>query len=959
MDQGLDAIRIAVKLTPDESSSRRQRVSILAVTLAAGYSITDASELLDEALVASQEEMDRTPQDDPERAECLSRFGLIQILWILNHGDLESIDRAVRALKEALDRTPSDDPERSDRLATYLVGVTIRSSFMQGDDGVEEAIRLSRDEVTASSSTEGSLDSDLMVLYFVTELLSLQYRKTGDLSNLDEAIATQRRAIEMWPDSQDLDFAPVLAWTLAARYRHSGDSAALDEAISLYRQAIRRPPGEREIHATYWSGLGWTLQLLFERNGDPAVIEEAATAHRRAVTLSPVNDYNHGITWTNLGDTLLAKHGMDDSPEILEEAIGAYRNALATIPATHYERSEVLASLGRSLYEQSRTSGPASVDEAITVFEEALATSSLERPNRPEYALGLASALMSRYRSSGIAEDRDKAMLVLSKTAQATTGVPWLRLAAFRRLGEISAQSGQWDDAIPAFSAAVDLLPLIAPIHLRRADQEYTLAQWPGVASDAAACVLRQSPAAEEMALRLLERGRGILVSHALKSGSVLSWLRDRDPALAARLEWLYRELSPESHAPAVPPPDSGNQAAQLMQAHSSDRPHFLGRELSIVQSQVSDLAETDRYVAEPSMEDLRSVAADGPVVTINVSDYGSDALILTADGVEIVRLADVTATAVKEHVVAFLDAQSAAWDSGRPGARREAEESVSATLGWLWDSVCGPVLDRLGFRREVTSAGGPRVWWLPTGLLSFLPLHAAGHHDQRGKPEPPTVMDRVISSYTPTLRSLLLNRGKKTTPGFRRMLAVAVPDSPGHAHLPGVNFEITRIKERFPEATVLQGADARHDEILAGLPDSNWAHFACHALADLVSPSASSLIAEDHPISVLEISNLHIPHGEFAYLSACGTTRGSIALADEAIHLTGAFQLAGYTHVVGTLWPVDDDISMTIADHIYGAVSLVGVPAIAPALHEVVRGLRDNYPRLPSLWASHVHVGP
>jgi tetratricopeptide (TPR) repeat protein len=960
LDQGLDAIRTAVKVTPNQSRRRRNRVDYLAIMLTGAYGITDDPELLDEAFAASQEALDLTPANHAERAECVSVFGIILLLRSIHHSDWEFLNQAVTALREALERTPRSDPDRSDRLTLFIQGVTLRLTFLRDDEGVEEAIRLSRDEVTTSTSSEESLSNDSTILFYVTELLSIQYRKTGDLSNLDEAIATQRRAIEIQPEAADFDFAPLLGWTLASRYRHSGDSGALDEAISLYRQALHRPPSEPEMQALCWSGLGWALQLRFERQGDPKVIEEAVSAHRQAVMLSPVSDFNHGIYWTNLGDALFARYAKNHSYETLADVIEAYRTALATTPVSHQERSDLLANLGRSLREQSPISGRKTLDESIAVFEEALETSANERPNRSEYALGLASALLSRYRDTGIVDDLNRAKDVLREAAQATTGMPWLRLACYQQLGIVSARAGQWDEATTAFSAAVELLPLIVPVHLRRTDREYTLAQWPGLACDAAACVLRRGPATVERALRLLEQGRGILVSHALQSGNALSWLRDRDPVLAERLEWLYRELSPESRDPAVPPPEPGNQAVQLLRAHSNDRPHLLGRELSAVLAQVREVGGRSRDVLAPSMEELLCAAADGPVVTINVSDYGSHALILTTNQVEIVPLPGLTSTFLKDHVTQFLDAQDVAGDSSRPPAQRKlAEKRVSATLEWLWDSVCGPVLDHLGIRRGLTATGGPRVWWLPTGLLNFLPLHAAGHHDQRTKPEPPTVIDRVVSSYAPTVRSLLHNRAKQTTAGIRSVLLVAVPDAPEHAHLPGVIPEVNKIKERFPDAIVLQGANASHDEILANLADSNWAHFACHARSDMVAPSASSLVAGDQPISVLEISNLHIPYGEFAFLSACGTTRGSMALADEAIHLTSAFQLAGYTHVVGTLWPVADDISAEVADHVYRIVSSAGVPTIAMALHEIVRSLRDTYSRAPSLWASHVHVGP
>lgn len=66
------------------------------------------------------------------------------------------------------------------------------------------------------------------------------------------------------------------------------------------------------------------------------------------------------------------------------------------------------------------------------------------------------------------------------------------------------------------------------------------------------------------------------------------------------------------------------------------------------------------------------------------------------------------------------------------------------------------------------------------------------------------------------------------------------------------------------------------------------------------------------------DISRLRLRDVHLAYLSACSTTRTRPELADEAIHITGAFLLAGYRHVVGTLWPVVDRVCTQIAGTFY-----------------------------------------
>ncbi len=130
--------------------------------------------------------------------------------------------------------------------------------------------------------------------------------------------------------------------------------------------------------------------------------------------------------------------------------------------------------------------------------------------------------------------------------------------------------------------------------------------------------------------------------------------------------------------------------------------------------------------------------------------------------------------------------------------------------------------------------------------------------------------------------------------------------------------------------------------------------------------PSRSLLLLHDHdsdPLTVASLAPIRLDQARLAYLSACRTAfNPSIDLADEAIHLTTAFQLAGYPHVVGTLWEIDDALAVHVADTFYAALATgnntIDTRYAAQALHHAVRPIRDEQPETPSLWAAYVHAG-
>jgi CHAT domain-containing protein len=77
----------------------------------------------------------------------------------------------------------------------------------------------------------------------------------------------------------------------------------------------------------------------------------------------------------------------------------------------------------------------------------------------------------------------------------------------------------------------------------------------------------------------------------------------------------------------------------------------------------------------------------------------------------------------------------------------------------------------------------------------------------------------------------------------------------------------------------------------------------------------------------------------------------------NEAIHLSSAFQLAGYRQVIATLWPISDQYAPDIAADIYAALGTTSGDG-AVATHTATRRFRNRWPDSPSVWASHIHSG-
>jgi CHAT domain-containing protein len=150
-------------------------------------------------------------------------------------------------------------------------------------------------------------------------------------------------------------------------------------------------------------------------------------------------------------------------------------------------------------------------------------------------------------------------------------------------------------------------------------------------------------------------------------------------------------------------------------------------------------------------------------------------------------------------------------------------------------------------------------------------------------------------------------------------------------------------------------------------------AHFACHGVSDPIDPSQSGLLLQTAPpeprqdiLSVRKVCEGLHAQGEIAYLSACSTTENRAAeLVDEVLHIVSGFQVAGFRHVIGCMWPSDDNVCVKVAKSFYSELSRKGIMEcdnrdIALALHKAVMEIwkNDEYRRRPLHWAQYIHCG-
>jgi len=206
-------------------------------------------------------------------------------------------------------------------------------------------------------------------------------------------------------------------------------------------------------------------------------------------------------------------------------------------------------------------------------------------------------------------------------------------------------------------------------------------------------------------------------------------------------------------------------------------------------------------------------------------------------------------------------------------------------------------------FSKSTPPPDPARIWWCPTGSLAFLPLHAAGIYGQNGQSQPGScISDFVISSYTPTVSSLLQKikvSDDVQQPASSKLLIVSQPNTPGCSPIPATTEEMNCVWKVVGtyngECLHIEGESASVNQVKLEMESHGSIHFACHASQSLENPLKSGFYLHDGRLELSEIMKQKFAVRELAFLSACQTSTGDEKLSEEAVHLAAGMLAAGY----------------------------------------------------------------
>ncbi|QKD49392.2 CHAT domain-containing protein [Fusarium oxysporum Fo47] len=927
LSRAIDAMKTAISLTPDDSLDLADRLNNLGLWLSTRFERTDMIEDLDYAVEAAKKAVKLTPESHQHYAGYLNNLANSHGKRFQRTSTVDDINCAIEASSRAVKSTSRKHPGFLNSLGVWLCARFETSGELADLDHSIEAARRAVD-ITSPSHPDRSA-----FLNTLGTSLSRKFERTDSVKDLNEALDIFTQCLGATPRD-----GPNFASTLnnlgichGMRFERAGSIADLDYAIERTHESVVSTPHGHPQLPNRLNSLGNQLRARFQRTGAMQDLEHAIDAAEKAIKIAAKTHPHYPTYLSSLANKLSLRFERTSEVHHLDRAIDLIDKAIQATPLSRDSLAAYYNNLGSSLRTRYEKVGRESdIVRAIEASNKAVDLTARDHPDISSYLNTLGNVFGSRFHRTDSLDDLDRCIENITKAVKAMPQDHLNRSVIINNLGnwldkrfEVTKSAGDrdsqmqwllqaWNSKAAAPSQKIRAAGSAAYVYIQREEwvkasallreavlllPKSLLSSLSGLTSMAAAAALSANKAPYE-ALKLLELGRGLISGFVMDIRTDTSELKLEYPGLAKEFDRVRDEIGQLQSGIDVSTKEDDLATWQLKQ----ERFRKADEEFDVLLQEVRGKFGFETFLLPPTEAELMIAATPDPIIVINVAFYRCDAFIV--------------------------------------------EE-------WLWDALGHPCLNALSLTSPVLDNKWPHIWWIPTDALSCIPIHAAGRHDQ-GSTE--TVLDRAISSYALTIKSLFHGRKRELVsarePERKSALLVPMRNTPGSGKLPYAEDEVNIVKQMCPKLDLKPGTPRPLKEgVLASLEACNVFHFAGHGRLNAAEPSKSCLCLEDwetNPLTVQDIrgKNLESTQPFLAYLSACRTgTNMESRLSDEGIHLVGAFHLTGFRHVIGTLWEVSDKHCVDVAEAFYETLRDEGMTdlSVCKGLHQALRKLRDK----------------
>ncbi|KAF9009688.1 CHAT domain-containing protein [Cyathus striatus] len=980
----IDIHRMAAFLTSEGSRSRFESLFNLSYALHSRFDHTHELSDADEAIEIMHDLVNNMNPEDPQYSLLLNCLACTLEARFDYSGDLRDARQAINVQCKTVENRPND-PSSLMNLgkahAAYFMQTRELPHVHMAVEALRKALSLAGDDPLPG------------ILINLGVSLGLRFLATGNIDDLEEAIALEQRGIQICRDDDPIlrQFYSDLGNLFYFRSALTEDLRDMHEGARAHREGvIRTPIGHRDLPGLL-NNLGNSTKRLFLATGNEAYLSEAISRYKEAVALTLDDSIGQMDHLSNLGGAFCSRYMLAHQQSDLDDGLSALRKSVTLYPPDHAQLPNNLLRLAGALEILFKNEHQLeTIDEAISVMEWAIDITPEGDARLPSLLDLLGGSFFHRYNTTHSNDDIERAVSLCRQATQMPVGSPLTRLSSGRQWGLLSLLVDP-EQALHAFEIIFnDVVPQLAWIG-RTMEQRYLLLETlANIVSEATAVAIRYGQL--HTAVEWLEQGRSIVWNQVNSFRSPLDDLRKVNPALCMELEKIGIALEEASMRTNSSDLLGSSMLHNISIQDDVLRHQGLAKQWDSLLCQVRSISGFEKFLCPiPFFELVVTLPPSGLVIVVNADSFSCDALALTrgisADRVDVFTVPlprfYEKAVILRERLHRLLSDPSTRTRTvraGRTAPSWKTQFSIKDILRELWYEIVKPIIDALNL--EPTS-NPPRIWWSPTGPLAFLPLHAAGDYYQHDKTPSSgsNIMDYAISSYTPTITALTQsiskhNQQKSRQPQeFKGLLTVSEPEAPDLPTIPSTALESCALKKLFDSFSYtlhsLDGVEATVKNVSDAMPLYNWIHLSCHALQN-DSPLKSAFYLHDGELSLSDIIKKPLPHSQFAFLSACETGKGDEKLSEEAIHLAAGMLAAGYTSVVATMWSISDIHAPQVSEEFYSYIlqkedessmenSYPDCTRAAAALHHAIGKFRhligDDEDSL-LLWVPYIHVG-